>query len=184
MVFLLPLAKLHLQQRTQSSFGRNCKINRELHIIKAIQIRQNRILREQYTTKKETKGQNDQRGLHSLTGGTIVKIYNKLSHVLILRLTLPHSLSRQQEVFISMWTQIEQNLCFNLVASFWNQSISSYTLVAISHLLKAISMYRKDTDCYLQVNNHLEIWSLWYNNIRILPTCSHLSTSVCLHHMD
>ena len=44
--------------------------------------------------------------------------------------------------------------------------------------------YRKGMDCYSQAINHMEIWSLWWNKIRIVSSCSHVSTTVWLNHME
>ena len=39
-------------------------------------------------------------------------------------------------------------------------------------------------NCYWQVNDPMEIWSLWQNKMRSLPSCSHVSTIIWLHHFN
>ena len=33
-------------------------------------------------------------------------------------------------------------------------------------------------DCFSQVNNHFEIWSLWWNKVGLFPNCGHVNTIV------
>ena len=45
-------------------------------------------------------------------------------------------------------------------------------------------MHWKAIDSYWQINNHIEIWSLWLKKNRNSLRTSDVSTIVSLHHLD
>ena len=49
---------------------------------------------------------------------------------------------------------------------------------------KLMSTYKSNMRYYWQVNDHMEISSLWLNKMGILPRFNHVSTIAWLHHLD